>query len=228
MIFISNFSSYIASLSIKTIGEIVYKKRVIISLILGTFILYLPTMFQVSGMNESYLDNLNKYNLIEYEPEVFESGRFDYPSGSPFGGSDDFIVTAYYLDEAYKVKFGFEHNAIDLIPNQEYYSKSKLFSSSKQVILVATMDGTACSFGNLEDGYTIEIKSYDLKYIVSYHHQKVNFVPLNECLEVKRGMPIGIMGDSGFAFGEHVHYSVFKLNELKIYEHIDPFIYLSG
>jgi hypothetical protein len=161
-------------------------------------------------------------SLVGYVEDGYISSNL--PSKSPLGGNSlDFTsITAYYHDLGYFKTFGKWHDGIDLVPNQTYYGKDKAYSLTKELILVATLSGKACSYGNLSDGYTVTIESNDGQNKTLYHHQKANFIPLDSCREIISGQPIGIMGETGNATGIHVHYMTFKKDSSGTWVEYDP------
>ena len=151
------------------------------------------------------------------------------PQKSPLGGigMEYTTVTALYHDPDYFKEFGFEHNGIDLIPNENYYRNSKAYKLLGDIVIIATLSGKACSSGNIESGFRTEIYSVDNLYYTTYLHDKFNFIPLNTCKSITAGEPIGIMGSTGFATGAHIHYMVHIKNEAGEWKDINPIKFLA-
>ena len=176
----------------------------------------------------SYPTSLNNY---------IENGFIDtnIPSHSPFGGQgmEYTEITALYHDGKYFKEFGAVHNGIDLIPSSTYYVRSEAYKkynqssvARKRVPILATMSGRACSSGSLNKGYKIEIYSNNNIYKTLYLHNEVNFFPINSCINVKAGEPIGIMGQTGKATGLHSHYMVFIIDSTLQWKDINPYSFL--
>lgn len=163
---------------------------------------------------------LINYREYRYTPTI-------KPKGSPLGGYNDvfYRVTAYYNDPNYFKKFGNIHTGVDLIPNKYYFAKSGAYKLSNEIIIISTLSGKACSFGNKIDGYTVTIVR-DI-YKAKYHHQSINFIPIGKCIQIENGTPIGIMGDTGNATGIHLHYSLYKLNNKNVWKDYNPLNTLS-
>lgn len=197
---------------------------------LTSLFIFLGSFLAEFFVNYGYYKDPDSHTLPQELDDYIEQGYeqvYNMPKGSPIGGDGTFIhITAGYDDAEYKKMFGIDHLAIDLIPTEKYYSQSIAFNKVQEIILISTMSGTACSKGNLKAGFTIEIVSYTNKYKVIYHHQKRNFIPLNTCSKIHRGIPIGIMGDTGYATGIHLHYMIMKQNEKQEWITQNPINYL--
>ena len=188
-------------------------KGIIYFFILGNILFFIAIFanFSRSPVSAQSSQSLLKepHSLIGYrENGFFESTS---PFGSPIGGNEQqfMYITAFYHDADYFKEFGMVHDGLDIIPNASYYKESEAYQLTRQIILIATMSGTACSFGNPVDGYSVTIESATHLYKVLFHHQSLNFIPLNTCTQISRGTPIGIMGQTGHATGIHVHYGTY-------------------
>ena len=130
------------------------------------------------------------------------------PSQNPFGGQGMSYtsVTAGFMDPAYLLQFGKNHSGIDLVPNAAYYANSATYKQNKKIIVYATHSGTAAFYIDEEGGETVEIlnDSGDLK--TKYIHFKDEYVKTGD--KIKAGAPLGEMGGTGFATGEHLHYEI--------------------
>lgn len=171
----------------------------------------------------TYISDNSIYSLKV--PEVLR-GYIEYgydnngiPNGSPFGSDNSYIITAGYHDPDYLRTYRRVHEAVDIIPSSNYYSNNGGYQLLHQVVLYATCNGTAYSFQDSSNANYIHIVCEGEKYSVLYVHNKFNFIDHNEKAEVKAGYPLGIMGDTGNAFGEHVHYAIKDLSKRK---YIDP------
>lgn len=129
------------------------------------------------------------------------------PRQNPFGGSGLSFsnITAYFYDPDYYFKFGKNHTGLDLIPSDEYFKSSKTYQDTKKVVIFATINGSVRHFIDQYGGETVEITNADNSLKVLYIHFGTVLV---ESGNVSPGTPVGIMGDTGFSTGEHVHYEV--------------------
>lgn len=129
------------------------------------------------------------------------------PRQNPLGGSgmSYTTVTAYFLDPGYYIRFGRNHTGIDLVPNNEYYASSKTYQGSHKVVAFATINGNVRHYVDSYGGETIEITNSDNSLKVLYVHFSTVLV---ESGYVSAGTPVGIMGETGFTTGEHVHYEI--------------------
>jgi murein DD-endopeptidase MepM/ murein hydrolase activator NlpD len=129
------------------------------------------------------------------------------PKQNPFGGNGMSFtnITAYFHDADYYVRFGKLHTGIDLVPTDQYYQNSKTYQSTHKVVIFATMNGSVRHYVDQNGGETVEITNADSSIKVLYNHFSVVLV---ESGNVTTGTPIGIMGATGFATGEHVHYEI--------------------
>lgn len=195
-----------------------YQLWIILLILIG---LMLIPLFHVNGAGIHTPEKLTSY--IE---NLFTDTNI--PKGSPLGGIDMDLthVTAFYKDELYYKRFNRWHDGIDIIPNTRYYNESKAYQLTKEIILIATLSGDACSRGSNEEGLTLEITSIDESIKVLYHHQKVNFVPVGECIKIIAGTPIGIMGATGNATGIHCHYMIFQ-KQNSTWKHVDPLPFMT-
>ncbi len=192
-------------------------------------IVLIPLMFFGNGKSAEgdaslAYENFPTLSLIaEYrEPSIEDSM---VPNHTPFGERDDMTITAYYHDESYYHEFGHWHDALDMVPSKKYYTSNQAYKRTGLPIVFSTLSGKACSYGDLTNGYTVTVESFDGKFRTLYHHQQLNFIPLRTCANVIAGTPIGIMGETGYATGPHVHYSVYKKVNGTWFD-VDPLGYL--
>ncbi len=129
------------------------------------------------------------------------------PKQNPFGGSgmDYTNVTAYFYDADYFLKFGMWHTGLDLVPSDNYFQHSKTYQNTKKVVIFATMNGSVNHYVDGFGGETVEITNSDNSIRVKYIHFSTVLV---ESGNISSGTPVGIMGETGFATGEHVHYEI--------------------
>ncbi len=131
----------------------------------------------------------------------------EVPRQNPLGGNGmEFVtVTAYFLDPSYYLQFGRNHTGIDLVPSDSYYQNSQSYKDTGEILTFATINGTVSYYVDQYGGNTVEINSDNGSIKVIYiHFSRV----LVESGHVTAGTPVGVMGDTGNATGEHVHYEV--------------------
>lgn len=131
----------------------------------------------------------------------------DMPSKSPFGGSgmEYTLITASYHDLAYYQTYGLVHEGIDIVPTNAYYAQNNAYGLTHQVILFATISGIAQLYTDPYGALTVEIINSQGQLKTVYKHMKQ--IVMCAC-HVHAGQPVGVMGATGFAFGEHTHYEV--------------------
>ena len=113
-----------------------------------------------------------------------------------------------------------DHKGIDLVKykNQTCYV---IAHSEGVVIWIQTgQKNNKGATGNLSYGNCVKIQHSD-GYFTLYAHLKNVKVKLNE--KVKKGQTLGYMGDTGNAYGKHLHFEIRTNNN----ERIDPTLYLN-
>ncbi len=121
----------------------------------------------------------------------------------------------YRITQSYHSK----HKAIDLV---KYKSELDYITAHSDGVVVAyrnnytTTDKTGNSYGNY-----VKIK-HDNNYYSLYAHMKYKSVTVKTGDRVKAGQVIGYMGNTGHSFGGHLHFEVYRGNEL-----INPTEYLT-
>lgn len=111
------------------------------------------------------------------------------------------------------------HQAIDLVGAN--YTLDNIVAHSDGVVVAyrtnySTTDTTGNSYGNY-----VKIK-HDNNYYTLYAHMVYKSVKVKPGDKVKKGQVIGCMGNTGHSFGAHLHFEVYRGNEL-----INPTIYLT-
>lgn len=129
------------------------------------------------------------------------------PKQNPLGGSNlSFTsITANFLDPDYLIQFGKNHTGTDFVPSQNYYKNSQTYKDTKKVVIFATMNGSARYYVDNHGGKTVEIINAKKTFKTMYMHFSTVFI---ESGNVVAGTPLGIMGETGFATGVHLHYEV--------------------
>lgn len=120
------------------------------------------------------------------------------------------------------VEYGNGHNGVDLV-KKEHSLDHIITHSDGQVVWIQTgyKNNKRIKSGNATYGNVVKIK-HDNGYYTLYAHLKEVNVKLNQ--RVEKGQVIGCMGDSGYAFGAHLHFEV--RNEKNV--RIDPTPYLDA
>ncbi len=115
--------------------------------------------------------------------------------------------------------FSKSHLALDIV-KKWYQQDTILAHSDGKVVMVQTgIKPIPGSTGNLSYGNFVKIKHED-GYYTLYAHLKDVYVKEGE--EVKKGQEIGYMGNTGNAYGVHLHFEVRLPNNTRI----DPTPYL--
>jgi len=108
------------------------------------------------------------------------------------------------------------------VPSAEYLKNSQTYKEYKQVVVYSTVNGTARHYVDQFGGETVEVTSSDnAMKVVFIHFSQV----LVESGEVIAGTPLGIMGETGNATGEHVHYEV-KIKDGDTWLAVNPLNYI--
>lgn len=130
------------------------------------------------------------------------------PAQNPFGGEGMSYtsVTAGFMDPSYLLQFGKNHTGIDIIPNSAYYTNSQSYRTSKKAIIYSTHSGTAEFYIDGEGGETVVILNDTSDLKTKYIHFEDVYINSGE--KVQAGTPLGEMGGTGFATGEHLHYEI--------------------
>ena len=121
-------------------------------------------------------------------------------------------VTQYFTEN--------KHRGMDLGWNSAYFGKNQPIYAPADGTVVsvrsdyATTDSSGNSYGNY-----VKIR-HDETFSTLCAHMKYGSVTLKVGDKVKIGEQIGLMGSTGYALGEHLHYEVFK-NDVKV----DPILY---
>lgn len=211
----------------RVIGYAIMRYKGQILVVITSFVLILILFIfgkPIAKANESHdgFQNTPK-ELIGYHEDGYTDTN--YPAKSPLGGSGvDWIeITAYWHDYNYYKIFGEWHDGLDIVPNYIYFANSKAYKLTGKYIIISTMTGKACSYGDTDkEGLSVSIVNDDNSLKTLYHHQSANFIPLGTCTYVHNGQPLGIMGMTGHATGVHVHYGNYK-NENGTWVSYDPY-----
>jgi len=117
---------------------------------------------------------------------------------------DDYRITQYYSSS---------HKALDMV---KYYSNVCPIIAHTDGVVVFCQTGqknNPNATGNASYGNCIKLKHSD-GYYTLYAHMKDVYVKKGDY--VKQGQQIGYMGDTGRAFGAHLHFEVREPNENRI------------
>lgn len=166
-------------------------------------------------------------SLVPSQTENVNEGfiQSTVPSQNPLGGTGMAYtaITAGFMDPAYFLNFGRNHTGIDLIPNEEFYKSSKTYTETKKIIVYATHTGKAVSYTDSNGGETVEVTNNDASLKTVYIHFKEIYVSTGE--NISAGTPLGEMGKSGFATGEHLHYEI-RIKDSNNWIPVNPLTYI--
>ncbi len=165
---------------------------------------------------------------IEALQGYIEAGFSDtaMPARNPFGGSGmtNTIITASFLDSAYFAQFHMIHTGVDLVPTSSYYNTNQAYQKTKRVIMFATHSGKVYSYTDGFGALTVEITNSDNTIKTVYKHLQQIIMASGQ--DVKAGQPVGVMGSTGFATGEHLHYEV-RINDGGNWVAVNPLGYIT-
>lgn len=131
------------------------------------------------------------------------------------GAKDEFISCDY---KTRNVEYP-THNGIDLVS-----------ASGKDLSIIAIAEGTVLTATDGIDGYNeyntcgnfVKIL-HSNGLITRYLHMTKNTICVKQGQKIKKGDKLGIMGNTGYSFGKHLHFDVFDGQA-----YVDPLPYLNG
>lgn len=169
-------------------------------------VIFVSPLILTSGFIHNIVTSIFQPNTLNIAPDASFTPT-SVPRQNPFGGSgmSFTVITAFFHDSAYYLKFGKQHTGIDLVPSDDYFKNSKTWQDTHKVVIFATINGTVNHFVDQYGGETVDITNSDGTIRVRYIHFSTVLVDSGS---VSPGQPVGIMGETGFATGEHVHYEV--------------------
>ena len=192
-----------------------FKKPVLLSLatifILELFLLLtlgtvlMTPLLMTSGVVSSVTSALGLPSGVAVDTSFIETS---VPKQNPFGGAGLAYtnITAYFMDSAYYLQFGKSHTGIDLVPSATYFSNSESYKNTGKVNIFSTINGKVNYYIDSDGGETVEITNSEGFLKVVFIHFSSVYVHSGDI--IKAGTPLGVMGDTGFATGAHVHYEV--------------------
>lgn len=195
------------------------------------FVLFMITVFGTIFLSPLLLGTSAVESLVSaaQNPTDFPSdpsiSETTVPKNNPFGGSgmSYVTVTAYFLDPGYYLQFGRNHTGVDMVPSEEYYKNSSVYKEVHQVVIFATINGTVRQYVDQYGGETAEITNPENTFKVLYIHFSRMLV--DSGMSITAGTPVGIMGDTGFSTGEHVHYEI-KIKDGNTWRAVNPLNYI--
>jgi murein DD-endopeptidase MepM/ murein hydrolase activator NlpD len=202
---------------IPLVGQAVarFKKPVLLALatifILGLFLLLTVGTVLMTPllMTSGYLHDITSA-FTSTSSVAADTGFIDtsVPHQNPLGGSglSFATITAYFMDSAYYLQFGKAHTGVDLVPSSAYFTNSESYKTTGKVNIFSTINGKVNYYIDSEGGETVEVTNQEGFLKVVFIHFSSVYVQSGDT--IKAGTPIGIMGDTGFATGAHVHYEV--------------------
>lgn len=114
-----------------------------------------------------------------------------------------------------------EHQAIDIVPNKEYYKTDLIYQETGLEVFYSVCEGVASPKLDNSQALVIELKCNNSDTTFEYWHNQTNFVFNNQT--VKKGQVLGIVGETGNSHGRHLHFVGFENGERK-----DPKILLEN
>lgn len=147
------------------------------------------------------------------------------PTRIPLGGIglEYASITAGFMDPGYFLTFGKNHTGIDLVPSEAYYQQSKSFAATHKVIVYATHTGTGRFYIDEEGGETVEVTNSEDSLKTIYIHFKEVYIKTGDTIAA--GEPIGEMGRTGHATGEHIHYEI-RIKDGDTWMPVNPLTYI--
>lgn len=147
------------------------------------------------------------------------------PQQNPFGGSglSYVTITAYFHDPNYYLTFGKIHTGIDMVPNDTYFQNSKTYKTTVKMVPLSSLSGTVDYYVDGDRGNTVVVtNSQNSLRALSLHLSQV-FVSSGQT--IKAGTPLGVMGHTGFATADHLHYEI-QINDNGVWTPVDPLPYI--
>ncbi len=149
----------------------------------------------------------------------------DSPTVDPFGGIGQTIsiLTAGFHDQDYYNRFGIVHEGIDLVPTQTYYATNQAYAKTHAVIMFATTSGKTRTYTDSYGALTVDVTNNPGTLKTVYKH--LNQIIVDNNASIHAGTPIGVMGKTGFATAEHLHYEV-RRNQGGSWVAVNPLPYI--
>lgn len=219
---------------IPLVGQTVarFKKPVLLALatmfILGLFLLITVGIVLMTPllMTSGFLDNITSaFDSISSVAADTSFVETSVPHQNPFGGSalSYTAITAYFMDSAYYLQFGKAHTGIDLVPSSAYFANSQSYKTTGKVNIFSTINGKVNYYVDSEGGETVEVNNSQGFLKVVFIHFGSVYVHTGDT--VKAGTALGVMGETGFTTGAHVHYEV-RTNDGNSWLAINPLNYI--
>lgn len=117
-------------------------------------------------------------------------------------------------------KYSNSHKAVDIVGKNHTLDYVVAHTDGIVSIIQTGKNNNKGSTGNESYGNFIKIK-HDNEYYTLYAH--LEYVTVKKNQKVKKGDILGYMGDSGNAYGKHLHFEVWKKNT-----RINPTTYLNN
>lgn len=118
---------------------------------------------------------------------------------------------------------GKEHKGIDLVGPNSTFDYIVAHSDGTVVAVVSNINYNTSKSGKRTYGNYVKIKHDNGMYTI-YAHLKYGSVAVKNGDRVSRGQVLGYMGNTGYAFGAHLHFEVRNEND----KYIDPTQYVDG
>lgn len=189
--------------------------------VIGTAIMF-PFIVGASFFKKTTTFDVTHLN-VEHDGTFYET---NLPRQNPFGGPGmSYInITAQFMSPSYFLQFARIHYGVDLIPSSEYYKSSKTYKGAGKIIIFSTINGQVDHYIDQYGGKTVAITNSDNTYKIIYIHFSQFLV--EDGSMIKAGTPIGVMGSTGFATGDHVHYEI-RVNQDGSFKTVNPVSYIN-
>ncbi len=147
------------------------------------------------------------------------------PQRNPFGGQGlSFVtITAYFHDPNYYLTFGKIHTGVDMVPNDTYLQNSKTYKARGTIIPLSTLSGSVNYYVDGDGGNTVVVTNDQNTLRALFLHFSQVFVTTGET--IKAGTRLGVMGHTGFATADHLHYEI-QVNNGGNWTPVDPLPYI--
>jgi hypothetical protein len=209
-------------------GEIIVQFKGIIIAMLLNFVLVGIVLFLaiVGAINNPSLTKQVLANTSIASSDCSKMSSTDIPQQNPLGGQGLSLVyiTANFHDSAYFAEFNMQHEGMDFVPNEAYYKANQTYKTTGDVVACSTINGTVNYYVDSYGSHTVEVLNKDNSIKVIFMHLNKVFVTTGQAITA--GTPVGTMGDTGFATGEHLHYQI-DLNMNNVWTPVNPLSYIN-
>ena len=145
-----------------------------------------------------------------------------------FGGQESFYKSNFVLPfdtKQYSITSPYGERIDPISKEEKFHSGIDVVPKSYNIVAIADGIVITSSYDPDSSGeyIIIEHKISGTTYRSGYYHLKENSRVVKNNEQVKQGQQIGIMGNTGYSTGEHLHFVLQEYNtEDKKFENIDP------